>query len=96
MTFERPLFLLAAILPLIWLFFEWPRANRKISAVLKALSFVAILGAIAEPVLTTSENKMAIAVLVDTSASVSNDDLARAAQIAGAVADLSASFPVLN
>jgi len=82
MIFEQPFFLVAAILPLIWLFFEWRRANRKLSAVLKALSFVAILVAIAEPVLTTSETKMVVAVLVDTSASVSNDDLARATQLA--------------
>ena len=82
MTFERPLFLIAAIVPLIWMLFELRRANRKVSAVLKGLSFVAILVAIAEPTLTTSENKMAIAVLVDTSASVSDDDLARATQLA--------------
>src|SRR5260370_22626801 len=83
MTFERPFFLIAAVLPLIWLFFEVRRANRKLSAVLKALSFVAILIAIAEPTLTTSENKMAVAVLVDTSASISSDDLPPATQLSG-------------
>ncbi len=82
MTFERPLFLIAAIVPFVWLLFEWNRANRKISAALKALSFAAILIAIAEPTLITSENKIAVAVLVDTSASVSNEDLQRATQLA--------------
>lgn len=86
MTFERPWVLFAAAVPLIWLFlFEWSRANRKLSAFLKAISLVAILVAIAEPTLITSETKMAVAVLVDTSASVSNEDLQRATQFAAAL-----------
>lgn len=82
MTFEHPLFLLAALVPLAWMFLEFRRGGRKTPVVLKALSLAAILAAISEPVLTTSETKMAVAVLVDTSASVSNDDLARAAGLA--------------
>ncbi len=85
MTFERPLVLIAAAIPLLWMLFELRRTARKLSLALKALSFVAILIAIAEPVLTTAENKMAVAVLVDTSGSVSNDDLARAGQFVGAL-----------
>ncbi len=85
MRFEHPIFLLAAIAPLIWMFLELRRINRKTSIILKGLSFVAILVAIAEPVLITSENKMAVAVLVDTSASITDDDLARATQLAAGI-----------
>jgi Ca-activated chloride channel family protein len=84
-TFESPLFLFAVPIPLLWLLFELPRTKRKLSAILKALSFSAIFLALAEPTLATSENKMAVAVLVDTSASVSNDDLARARGLANAI-----------
>lgn len=85
MTFERPLLLIAAVLPLLWMYFELRRTNRKFAVVLKALSFVAILCALAEPTLITSERKMAVAVLVDNSASVSNDDLARATELASSL-----------
>src|SRR5581483_7118377 len=47
----------------------------------------AILFALAEPRLNTSETKVALAVLVDTSNSVSAADLERASQIAGAIAN---------
>ncbi len=99
MRFEHPIFLLAALAPLIWMFFELRRINRKTSVIVKGLSFVAILVAIAEPVLITSENKMAVAVLVDTSASITNDDLARATQLAAGILPtltLSSSPPSLN
>jgi Ca-activated chloride channel family protein len=84
-TFENPLFLFAAPIPLLWLFFELRRTKRRLSAVLKALSFSAILIALAEPTLATSEDKMAVAVLVDTSASISNDDLGRARGLANTI-----------
>lgn len=85
MTFERPMLLLFAAIPLLWMIYELSRTTRKLSVALKALSFVAILVALAEPIVVTSENKMAVAVLVDTSASVSNDDLSRATQLASTI-----------
>src|SRR5271166_1142503 len=87
MTFDRVWVLAIAWLPLAWLVFEWRRTSRRVALVLKALSLVAILLALAEPRLDVSETKVAVAVLVDTSASVSETDLQRASQVANAIAD---------
>jgi uncharacterized membrane protein/uncharacterized protein YegL len=75
MTFERPWMLLLALVPLLWAAWEWRRSERKLALALKALSFAAVLLAIAEPVLRTFETKTAVVVLADTSASISADDL---------------------
>ena len=61
--------------------------QRHLALVLKALSFVAMLFALAEPHLATTETKVALAVLVDTSASVSPADLEQASQLAEAIND---------
>ena len=82
MTFEHSWVVVLALAPLGWMLFEWSRTRRHWALVLKALGFVAILLALSEPRLTVSETKIAVAVLVDTSASVSPGDLARASQIA--------------
>jgi Ca-activated chloride channel homolog len=79
-TFDRPWVLLIAWLPLAWMFWEWRRTERRLGLALKALCFVAILLAISEPRLTTNETKVAVAVLVDTSASTSDTDLQRASE----------------
>jgi Ca-activated chloride channel family protein len=50
--------------------------------ILKAISLAAIILALAEPRLDTSETKVAVAVLVDTSASVGQPDLARESALA--------------
>ena len=85
MTFERPWMLIVAALPLLWLVWELRRTRRKTALILKGLTFTAILLAIAEPRLTTNDTKMAVAVLVDTSASVGPQDLARSSQLATAL-----------
>ncbi|MGI8743700.1 MAG: VWA domain-containing protein [Bryobacteraceae bacterium] len=82
MTFERPWMILVAALPLVWLAWELRHTRRKTALILKAFCFTAILLAIAEPRLTTNDTKMAVAVLVDTSASVGPQDLSRASQLA--------------
>ena len=87
MTFDRNWVLLLSILPILWAIFEWRRTQRHLALVLKALSFVAVLLALAEPHLATTETKVALAVLVDTSASVSPADLDRASQLAAAIND---------
>jgi Ca-activated chloride channel family protein len=84
-NFDRAWVLAAAWLPLAWMFWEWPRTQRRAGLVLKVLCFVAILLALAEPRLTTDETKVAVAVLVDTSASVSANDLQRASERAAAI-----------
>src|SRR4051812_38751207 len=77
MTFERAWVVLIAFLPLLWAAWEWRRSQRKLALALKALSFFAVLLAIAEPILKTFETKTAVVVLADTSASISADDLKR-------------------
>src|ERR1039457_640165 len=83
MTFERAWVLAFLLLPLAWMLFEWRRTRRTLALTLKTLAFVAIILAFAEPKLTLPETKMAVAVLVDTSASVSSQDLSRASELAG-------------
>jgi Ca-activated chloride channel family protein len=85
MTFDREWVLAISWLPVAWAIFEWRRTQRHLALVLKALSFVAVLVALAEPHLATTETKVALAVLVDTSASVSPADLDRASQLAEAI-----------
>jgi hypothetical protein len=87
MTFDREWVLALAWLPAAWAIFEWRRTQRHLALVLKALSFVAVLVALSEPHLATTETKVALAVLVDTSASVSPADLERASKLAAAIND---------
>src|SRR6516165_8582544 len=75
MTFERAWVLLLILVPCVWAAWEWRSSTRRTALVLKAGAFVAILLALAEPRITVYQNKVATAVLVDTSASVSADDL---------------------
>jgi Ca-activated chloride channel family protein len=86
MTFERPWLLLVSLVPLAWGWWTWRRtaldAKQTIGLALKALSLMAILLALAEPRMSVSETKSAVAVLVDTSASVSAADLKKASEIA--------------
>lgn len=85
MSFDRPWMLLAALAPLLWMAWQWRRTREKTPFVLKALALTAILLALAEPGLKVTETKLAVAVLVDTSASVSAADLKRASSIAAAI-----------
>ena len=85
MTFEHAWVLAFLLLPIGWMLFEWQRTRRTLALALKTLAFVAIVLALAEPKLTLPETKMAVAVLVDTSASVSPQDLSRASELAGAL-----------
>jgi Ca-activated chloride channel homolog len=75
MTFERPLALLLALLPLAWVAWEWRSSSRRLALGLKAGTFLAIALALALPRLTVYQTKVAVALLADTSASVSSDDL---------------------
>jgi Ca-activated chloride channel family protein len=85
MTFDRAWVLAIAWLPLAWILFEWRRTARKLGLILKAASFMAILLALAEPRIILQETKVALAVLVDTSASSSAADLQKASQLAQAM-----------
>ena len=85
MSFEHAWVLALLPLPLGWMLYEWQRTRRTLALALKTLAFLAIVLALAEPKLTLPETKMAVAVLVDTSASVSSQDLARASDLAAAL-----------
>ena len=82
MTLEHPWILVLLPLPAAWLLWQWRRTTRKYGLVLKALAAAAVVLALAQPVISVWETKMAVAVLVDTSASVSAQDLERGSQIA--------------
>lgn len=78
MNFDRTWVLFLAWVPLAWAVYELRRTSRRIGLALRALSFVAVIIALAEPHITLPESKLAVAVLVDTSASASPADLQRA------------------
>ena len=75
MTFDHPFLLLLALLPVAWALWEWRSSGRRASLLLKAGAFAAIALALASPRLTVYESKVAVAILADTSASVSAQDL---------------------
>jgi Mg-chelatase subunit ChlD len=83
--FERAWVLPFLVVPIAWAFFELRRTRRTAALILKTLSLIAIVLALAEPKLTIQETKMAVAVLVDTSASVSEQDLKRASELAASL-----------
>ncbi|MEP7363539.1 MAG: hypothetical protein ABI972_09815, partial [Acidobacteriota bacterium] len=85
MTFERLWCLLLVPVPLIWMWHQWPMVTRKRALVLKAACFALIALALAGPVMSVSETKVALTVLADTSASVSEKDLAQEGSIIGAL-----------
>ncbi len=86
MTWERPLLLLLSVIPVAWAWWMWrsPLLDRKqrIGLLLKAVAAIAVIAALSEPRLTVSETKTAVAVLVDTSASVGATGLERASRLA--------------
>jgi len=82
MTFHHTWVLAIAWLPLLWMFVEWRRTTRKLGLALKAVTFILILLALSEPRLDIPTTRVAVGVLVDTSASVSNADLEHASRIA--------------
>lgn len=82
MSFDRIWVLYVAWLPLAWAAWEWARTRRRLALCLKAATLLAILLALAEPRLTVNQTRVAVAVLVDTSASVSPAGLDRASKLA--------------
>src|SRR5262249_15974963 len=77
-----------AWLPLGWAVWEWRRTRRRLALVLKALSLIAILMALAQPRISVQETKVALAVLVDTSGSIPQADLDRSGQMARSMRDV--------
>lgn len=86
MTFTHPLFLTLLLLPAAWVVWFWHSRAGRISLLLKATSLVAVILALAEPVITLPQTKTAAAVLVDTSGSISQSDLSQAEHLAAQIA----------
>jgi Ca-activated chloride channel homolog len=77
-TFDRAWVLWFLLLPIGWSVWEWWRTSRRLALAVKALAFAAVILALSEPRLSVPETRAAVAVLVDTSASTTANDLARA------------------
>src|SRR6202049_1374545 len=82
MTFGHAWVLVFACLPALWVFWEWRDSARRIALLLKAGGLGAVVVALSEPRITVYETKVAAAILVDTSASVTPQDLAHASDLA--------------
>ena len=76
MTFLHPWLLLLVVLPVAWACWEWRAASRRGALLLKAGALAAVAAALAQPRLTVYENRVAVVMLADTSASISDADLA--------------------
>jgi Ca-activated chloride channel homolog len=77
--------LAAATLVLEWFRYDAAPPRRPVAMALKAATLLAILAALIVPPLKVAETKMAVAVLADTSASVSDADLARESSLVKAI-----------
>jgi uncharacterized membrane protein len=75
MTFEHPWLLLLILLPVCWAAWSWKSSSRRTALLLKAASLAAIAAALAGPRVLVYQSKMAVAMLADTSASVTPADL---------------------
>ncbi len=81
MTFARAWVLIFLLVPVALVWWQWFRAPRRLSLILKALMLVFVVLALAEPETTISENKVSTVVLVDTSAGLSQNDLTQASDV---------------
>lgn len=82
MSFQHGWVLLLVWTPALWVYWEWRSSARRVALILKAAGLAAVLLALAEPRMTVFESKVAAAILVDTSASVTSQDLKRASDLA--------------
>jgi uncharacterized membrane protein/uncharacterized protein YegL len=94
MTFDRAWALLLLVLPLGWMAWDWRRQPRHAQLALKTAMIVAVILALSEPTFSYRARKVALAVLVDTSASVADSDLARENQLLKQIDQSRGSNPV--
>lgn len=86
MIFLHPWFAFAALASFLWAAWKMRASDRRLATILKGASFIAILLALAEPNVTLPRTRVALLVLVDTSRSISNDDLQHASAVVDAIA----------
>jgi Ca-activated chloride channel family protein len=77
MTFAHIWVLFLLPLPLAWIAWEWRRHTRHVHLLLKSAMIVTVILGLSAPTLSMRNHGVALAVLVDTSASVSDSDLAK-------------------
>ena len=81
MTLSHPSALLLLLLPLGWIVFMWRRSVSHTGLLLKGAGFAAIVLALAEPGATLPRTRTGAVILVDTSNSITPDDLTRAGSL---------------
>src|SRR6185312_370242 len=86
MSILHPFYLAACMLPLAYLAYEWRREGRKFALCLKCMALLAIVAALSEPSTTLPETKTGVVVLVDTSGSIPDNDLAHADSLLSSMA----------
>jgi len=94
MTFDRAWALLLLILPVAWALWEWKGQPRHNHLVLKAAMVIAVILALSEPSFSYRARKVAVAVLVDTSASTTDADLTREGQLLKQIDNVRGSNPI--
>src|SRR5438105_13147604 len=85
MKFDHPMLLVFSLVPVIWAVWEWRGSGRHLALLLKAGAFAAITLALAGPRLEIYQSKVALALLADTSASITVRDLAKESDLANQV-----------
>lgn len=86
MTFAHPWIGLLAIAPVVWVIASWRSAPRRLNLLLKSASFAAIAIALSQPVMTLPQIKTGVVALIDTSGSITADDLSRADSLVAEIA----------
>jgi Ca-activated chloride channel homolog len=81
MSFDRAWVLIFTLAPLAWALWEWRATVRRGPLLLKTGAFLAIIIALAQPRLTFFDTKVAVAILADTSRSLTPQDLERASAL---------------
>jgi Mg-chelatase subunit ChlD/uncharacterized membrane protein len=78
MTFERPIFFaLLALLPLVWLLMRKSPGASRLCLALKSLVFIVIVVALADPWAAILTQRLAVTVVMDTSASMPRESVQR-------------------
>lgn len=86
MIFAYSWFCMLAFAPVLWVVYCWKFAPRRLNLCLKGASFAAVAIALAQPAVTLPEMRTGVVALVDTSGSITSDDLARADSMVAEIA----------